>query len=54
MLPRPLAALVFDACGFRSFWINRSGAPVDELGAAPDCSIGGLDELPALMRRARS
>jgi 2-haloacid dehalogenase len=46
----------WDACGaksfgFRTFWINRSGAPVDELGAAPDYLIGNLAELPALIRR---
>lgn len=45
----------WDACGakafgFRTFWINRSGAPTDALGVAPDHVIGGLDELPALVR----
>jgi len=45
----------WDACGatafgFRTFWINRTGAPVDALGAAPDHVIRGLDELPALVR----
>jgi len=49
----------WDACGaksfgFRVFWINRSGAPVDELGAAPDHTIASLDALPALVRRATS
>jgi 2-haloacid dehalogenase len=44
----------WDACGaksfgFRTFWINRSGAPVDALGAAPDFIIRGLDELPRLL-----
>jgi 2-haloacid dehalogenase len=58
----PKAAIGFvssncwDACGaksfgFRVFWINRTGAPVDELGAAPDHAIRSLDELPALVRR---
>lgn len=58
----PKAAIGFvssncwDACGaksfgFRVFWINRTGAPVDELGAAPDHTIRSLDELPALLRR---
>jgi 2-haloacid dehalogenase len=58
----PKAAIGFvssncwDACGaksfgFRVFWINRTGAPVDELGAAPDHTIRGLDGLPALLRR---
>ena len=45
----------WDACGaksfgFRTFWINRIGAPVDALGVAPDHVIGGLDELPELIR----
>jgi len=44
----------WDACGaksfgFRTFWINRTGAPADSLGAAPDHVIRGLDELPALV-----
>jgi 2-haloacid dehalogenase len=58
----PKAAIGFvssncwDACGAKSFGfhvfrINRSGAPVDELGAAPDYTIKGLDELPALVSR---
>lgn len=45
----------WDACGaksfgFRTFWINRTGAPVDALGAAPDHVIARLDELPDLLR----
>jgi 2-haloacid dehalogenase len=49
----------WDACGaksfgFRTFWINRNGAPVDELGATPDHVIGSLAELPALIRRPLS
>ena len=49
----------WDACGaksfgFRTFWINRIGAPVDELGAMPDHVIGSLGELPALIRRPLS
>ena len=45
----------WDACGakafgFRTFWINRSGAPLDALGAVPDHVIRSLDELPALVR----
>ena len=61
----PKAAIGFvssncwDACGakafgFPTFWINRSGAPVDELGAAPNHIIRSLDELPALVRRPAS
>jgi 2-haloacid dehalogenase len=46
----------WDACGARSygfttFWINRSGAPIDELGAAPDHIIQNLTELPAFLAR---
>ena len=49
----------WDACGarafgFRTFWINRTGAPVDALGAAPDHIISGLGELPGLLRAAAS
>jgi 2-haloacid dehalogenase len=45
----------WDACGaksfgFHTFWINRAGAPVDALGAAPDHVIRRLDELPGLIR----
>ena len=37
------------AFGFRTFWVNRAGLPVDALGAAPDRVIGSLAELPALV-----
>jgi 2-haloacid dehalogenase len=61
----PKAAIGFvssncwDACGaksfgFRVFWINRAGAPLDELGAAPDHTIRSLDQLPALLMRTGS
>jgi 2-haloacid dehalogenase len=64
-LRTPKAAIGFvssncwDACGaksfgFRTFWINRGAAPVDELGAAPDHVIESLDELPDLLRGAIS
>ena len=62
-LPRAAVGFVssncWDACGaksfgFRVFWINRNGAPLDELGAAPDHTIGSLDELPALVNRPPS
>jgi len=44
----------WDACGaksfgFRTFWINRSDAPVDRLDAAPDYVIRNLSELPDLV-----
>jgi len=56
----PKAAIGFvssncwDACGaksfgFRVFWINRTAAPVDVLGAPPDHIIQGLDELAPLI-----
>lgn len=32
--------------GFRTFWINRTGAQPDELGHAPQRSLKRLDELP--------
>ena len=35
--------------GFRTFWVNRAGAPRDELGFAPDHELGSLTELPALL-----
>ncbi len=62
-VPKPTIGFVssncWDACGaksfgFRAFWINRTGAPVDELGATPDHVIGSLAELPALIRRPLS
>jgi len=33
--------------GFRVWWINRQGAPVDRLDAQPDGVLKGLGELPA-------
>jgi 2-haloacid dehalogenase len=43
----------WDACGaksfgFPTFWINRNGAPVDVLGAAPDFVLRNLGELQAI------
>ena len=54
----PADALLFvssnawDVAGAKSFgyqvaWCNRTGAPAEELGAAPDLVITRLDELPA-------
>jgi len=54
----PAAELLFvssnawDVAGAKSFgyqvaWCNRTGAPAEELGAAPDLVITRLDELPA-------
>ena len=31
--------------GFRVYWINRAGAPVDRLGFRPDAILGSLDEV---------
>jgi 2-haloacid dehalogenase len=44
----------WDACGakafgFTVFWINRTGAPVDALGVAPDHVIDSLARLPDLI-----
>jgi len=44
----------WDACGaksfgFRTFWINRSGAPLDALDATPDHTIARLTDLTALL-----
>jgi 2-haloacid dehalogenase len=44
----------WDACGaktfgFRTFWINRAGAPLDALGATPDHTIARLTDLAALV-----
>jgi 2-haloacid dehalogenase len=35
--------------GFRTFWVNRAGAPVDALGFPPDHELRSLAELPALV-----
>ena len=37
------------AFGFTTFWINRTGAPVDRHGPPPDRIIATLSELPALL-----
>jgi 2-haloacid dehalogenase len=39
-------ALGAKSFGFRVCWINRSGAPVDRLGFAPDEILGTLSDLP--------
>jgi len=46
----------WDACGaasfgFQAIWINRSGAPVDRLDAAPAAILSTLVELPELLGR---
>jgi 2-haloacid dehalogenase len=35
--------------GFRSYWINRSGAAADELGIKPDATVTSLGELVELV-----
>ena len=39
------------AFGFTSFWINRTGAPVDLHGPAPDRILSKLGDLPPLLDR---
>jgi len=43
-------ALGAKAFGFRVFWINRAGAPVDRLGVKPDAVLRTLGELPEVLR----
>lgn len=31
--------------GFKTFWVNRTGAPADVLGFAPEITLTGLEEL---------
>jgi len=38
------------AFGFSAWWINRTAAPLDRLGIAPDGILAGLGELPALLQ----
>jgi len=40
------------AFGYQVCWCNRANAPMEELGVAPDVTAGGLDEIPAVVRRA--
>jgi 2-haloacid dehalogenase len=43
-------ALGAKAFGFRVFWINRGGAPVDRLGPKPDAILKTLGDLPEVLR----
>lgn len=43
-------ALGAKSFGFRVFWINRTGAPVDRLGFQPDGLLGSLGDLPEVLR----
>ena len=35
--------------GFRAFWVNRAGAPVERLGVRPDATVRSLAELVELL-----
>ncbi len=37
------------AFGLRSIWVNRGGAPVEELDLPPDFTVRRLDEIPPLL-----
>jgi len=37
------------SCGFRTYWINRTGQISDELGARPVAVLSALDQLAALI-----
>jgi 2-haloacid dehalogenase len=37
------------AFGFRVFWVNRSGAPVERLGVRPDAIVKNLGEIASLV-----
>lgn len=40
------------AFGLTSFWVNRSGAPLERHGPKPDAILGSLSELPALLGKS--
>ena len=42
-------ALGAKSFGFRVWWINRTGAPLDRLDFQPDGMLRGLGELPAAL-----
>ena len=44
-------ALGAKSFGFRVWWINRAGAPVDALGFSPDGILESLGDLPAALPR---
>ena len=35
--------------GFRAYWVNRAGAPVERLGTAPDAVVADLAGLAGLL-----
>jgi 2-haloacid dehalogenase len=40
--------------GFRVFWVNRSGAPVERLGVRPDATVKDLEELASQVARVNA
>ena len=38
------------AFGFRSYWVNRSAIPAEELGVRPDATLKSLKDLVALLK----
>ena len=44
-------ALGAKSFGFRVWWINRTGAPLDRLDCEPDGILSGLGELPGALAR---
>jgi 2-haloacid dehalogenase len=38
------------AFGFKTYWVNRAGAPVERLGVQPDAVIANLSELVELLK----
>ena len=43
-------ALGAKAFGFKVFWINRTGAPLDRLGPRPDAILKAFGDLPEVLR----
>ncbi|MGH8689329.1 MAG: haloacid dehalogenase type II [Burkholderiales bacterium] len=43
-------ALGAKSFGFRVYWINRAGAPVDALGFQPDRQLASLGDLPEVLQ----
>ncbi|WP_151633852.1 haloacid dehalogenase type II [Noviherbaspirillum aerium] len=49
----------WDVCGaswfgYKTFWVNRAGAPMEELGVTPSREGRTLDDLPAFVRQEAS
>jgi len=41
---------ILETSGFRTFWINRTGATPDHLGYQPAAVLSQLTDLPALLK----